>query len=254
MPRTRIMHTPYKCTCSLCTSLRLHRRLLRRGVRLDGRAGVVGQRESESGAGDKIAPHPWLCRHHRSRGHVVVRDSHRTGRHDAGHEASLFKGAPCGSHCQCAPWRVLPSGCFPCSAGAQSEPGGPTVFVGRCAFRPKRPVVFFPASRRRQRGLIFEIVPRELRRESVLAVVVLRGRESVRVSRARIPLAPRPLAHTPGQRTRLTRERERRGSGAQGAAESALVRLALANHFAQEAVEELVLALATAEPRVTSAR
>ena len=41
-----------------------------------------------------------------------------------------------------------------------------TVFVGRLGFGPK--VVFFgPASRRWQDDLIFEIVPRELRRETV---------------------------------------------------------------------------------------
>ena len=108
---------------ALCTCLRVHRRLLRRGVRLDGGAGVVGQRESESGAGDKVAPHPWRCRHgvRRSRRHVVIWDSHRTGRHDAGHEASLFKGAPCGSHRRCVPWRGRPSGCVPSSAGAQAR-------------------------------------------------------------------------------------------------------------------------------------
>ena len=108
---------------ALCTCLRVHRRLLRRGVRLDGGAGVVGQRESESGAGDKVAPYPWRCRHgvRRSRRHVVIWDSHRTGRHDAGHEASLFKGAPCGSHRRCVPWRGRPSGCVPSSAGAQAR-------------------------------------------------------------------------------------------------------------------------------------
>ena len=108
---------------ALCTCLRVHRRLLRRGVRLDGGAGVVGQRESESGAGDKVAPYPWRCRQgvRRSRRHVVIWDSHRTGRHDAGHEASLFKGAPCGSHRRCVPWRGRPSGCVPSSAGAQAR-------------------------------------------------------------------------------------------------------------------------------------
>ena len=108
---------------ALCTCLRVHRRLLRRGVRLDGGAGVVGQRESESGAGDKVAPYPWRCRQgvRRSRRHVVIWDSHRTGRHDAGHEASLFKGAPCGSHRRCVPWRGRPSGRVPSSAGAQAR-------------------------------------------------------------------------------------------------------------------------------------
>ena len=44
--------------------------------------------------------------------------------------------------------------------------GWRTVFVGRLGFGPK--VVFFePASRRWQDDLIFEIVPRELRRETV---------------------------------------------------------------------------------------
>ena len=137
---------------ALCTCLRVHRRWLRRGVLLDGGAGVVGQRESESGAGDKVAPHPWRCRHgvRRSRRHVVIWDSHRTGRHDASHEASLFKGAPCGSHRRCVPWRGLPSGCVPLlswSAGARPrahQPSWRMVFV----LAENR---FFPASQEGRR-------------------------------------------------------------------------------------------------------
>ena len=182
-PCTRHAHALYTC-------LRVHRRLLRRGVRLDGGAGVVGQRESESGAGDKVAPYPWRCRHgvRRSRRHVVIWDSHRTGRHDAGDEASLFKGAPCGSHRRCGPWQGLPVGSFPCSAGAQTRGrrahrvGGKTmilaVFLGsrrRQFFRPK--IVAAGKAQRREKKADF------------LVVVVLRRVESVRSVRIESPFA-----------------------------------------------------------------
>ena len=176
---------------ALCTCLRVHRRLLRRGVRLDGGAGVVGQRESESGAGDKVAPYPWRCRHgvRRSRRHVVIWDSHRTGRHDAGHEASLFKGAPCGSHRRCVPWRGRPSGCVPSSAGAQARADAAHPLRGGWfAFWPK--TVFFGAAqegRRRRRRLL----PREKREAAKtrgvlrLSVLALRRVGTERSSRPR---------------------------------------------------------------------
>ena len=158
---------------ALCTCLRVHRRWLRRGVLLDGGAGVVGQRESESGAGDKVAPHPWRCRHgvRRSRRHVVIWDSHRTGRHDASHEASLFKGAPCGSHRRCVPWRGLPSGCVPLlSWSAGARPRAHQLRGGWFLFWPK--TVFFRRPKKAG-GRSRRLLPREKFRAAKRRVVLI---------------------------------------------------------------------------------
>ena len=180
-PCTRHAHALYTC-------LRVHRRLLRRGVRLDGGAGVVGQRESESGAGDKVAPYPWRCRHgvRRSRRHVVIWDSHRTGRHDAGHEASLFKGAPCGSHRRCVPWRGRPSGCVPSSAGAQAR--------ADAAHQPSWRMVCVLAENR------FFRAAQEGRRRRTKIVAAGKARSRAKARRLSLRVLQRPSGHpAPGK-------------------------------------------------------